>query len=155
MPAEKLTKQEIFRHLRPDQLDRLSSSARVLKLPAGRMIYSQGSKADNFHIVLKGQVALRIPGQHDLNLIIDELFEGDLFGGCISTALDTYSLDAQCVDDSEILVLESAALKRLMDEDPRTGYVIQSRISEIYFKRYIATMEKLQAIVMGVPAGTV
>ena len=44
-----------------------------------------------------------------------------------------------------------SALSAIMDGDPRIGYIIQSRVSEIYFKRYVETMEKLQAIVMNIP----
>ena len=38
-----------------------------------------------------------------------------------------------------------------MDEDLMMGYALQTRISEIYFNRYIETMKKLQAIVMNIP----
>ena len=92
------------------------------------------------------------PLKEVLDMAFTQLGEGNMFGGCVSTALDAYSLDAQCADDSEILVLTVSALKAVMDEDPRIGYTIQSRISEIYFRRYIETMEKLQAIVMNIPA---
>ena len=44
-----------------------------------------------------------------------------------------------------------SALRGIMEEDPRIGYFIQSRISQIYFKRYIEIMKKLQAIIMNIP----
>jgi hypothetical protein len=31
------------------------------------------------------------------------------------------------------------------------GYAIQSKISEIYFRRYVEAMNKLQAIIMNIP----
>ena len=39
----------------------------------------------------------------------------------------------------------------LLDDDPRMGYAIQSKISQIYFKRYVEATNKLQAIVMNLP----
>jgi hypothetical protein len=50
--------------------------------------------------------------------------------------------------------IEAAVLRHLMDEDLLMGYVMQRRISEIYFKRYLDTMKKLQAIVMNLPIDT-
>jgi CRP-like cAMP-binding protein len=152
MAVEKLKKQEIFQLLRPEQLNLLSEAAEVVKFKAGQMIYARGTRASRFYIVLKGQVSLRLPGKKEgLSVLIDELIEGDMFGGCVTTALDAYALNAQCMEESEILVLDVSALKAIMDDDPRIGYVIQSRISEIYFRRYIEVMEKLQAIVMNIP----
>ena len=89
-----------------------------------------------------------------MNVLIDELSNGDMFGGCVTSALDSYTLNAQCTEDSQVLVVSVEALRVVMDEDPRIAYVIQSRISEIYFRRYIETMEKLQAIVMNIPMVT-
>ncbi len=74
-----------------------------------------------------------------------------MFGSCISFAMETYSLTAQCTEDCQLLKVATSALKDLLDGDPRMGYAVQSRISEIYFTRYIDTMKKLQAIVMNIP----
>lgn len=152
MVVERLKRQEIFQFLRPEQVDLLSEASKVIKFEAGEMVYRQGEKAERFYIVIKGQVSLRLPAQTaGLSVLIDELTEGDLFGGCVSTALDAYSLDAQCMEESEILVISVSALRTIMDRDPHIGYSIQSAISKIYFKRYIETMKKLQTIVMNIP----
>ena len=154
MVVERLKKQDIFELLRPEQVNLLSESAVTVAYMAGEMIYRQGQRAERFYIVLEGQVELRLPGQTGLNVLIDELSSGDMFGGCVTSALDSYTLNAQCTEDSQVLVISVEALRVVMDEDPRIGYVIQSRISEIYFRRYIETMEKLQAIVVNIPMVT-
>ena len=70
-------------------------------------------------------------------------------GGWLLTATVDYL--RQCTEDSELLKIGAVSLKRLLDDDPRMGYTIQSKISEIYFRRYIETMRKLQSIVMNIP----
>ena len=112
---------------------------------------TMGAKADHFYSVLKGEVALRLPGKGGVNIVIDQLGEGAMFGSCVCFARDSYALTAQCTEDSELLKIDSAILKSLMDEDLVMGYGVQTRISEIYFNRYIETMKKLQAIVMNIP----
>jgi DNA invertase Pin-like site-specific DNA recombinase len=47
-----------------------------------------------------------------------------------------------------------ATLKRLLDDDARLGYAVQSRISQIYFDRYIEAVKKLQAIISTIPLET-
>ncbi len=154
MAVTSLTKQEIFKYLRPDQVRALSDSSEVIGLRAGDDVYYRGAKADYFYIVLEGQVALRLPGQAGINVVIDQLTPGAMFGSCISFAIDSYALNAQCVEDTELLKIRADALKGLMDNEPQMGYSIQSQISKIYFKRYIDTMNKLQAIVMNMPVET-
>jgi hypothetical protein len=48
---------------------------------------------------------------------------------------------------SEVLKLEAKVLRKVLDANPLVGYAIQQRISEIFFKRYVEAMEKLQAMV--------
>ena len=152
MVVERLRKQDIFQLLRPEQVNQLSEASKVETLRPGAIIYSRGEKADRFYIVLKGHVSLRLPEESTgLSVVIDEVTEGQMFGGCISASMDTYALNAHCTVESEILVISVSALLAIMDEDPRTGYSIQSRISEVYFKRYIEVMAKLQKIVMNIP----
>lgn len=154
MAVMSLTQQEIFKYLRPDQVHALSDAAEVISLKAGEPVYYRGAKADFFFVVLEGQVALRLPGKAGINVVIDQLTPGAMFGSCISFAIDSYALNAQCTEDSELLKVSASVLKKMMDEEPQMGYGIQSQISKIYFRRYIDTMNKLQAIVLNVPVET-
>jgi CRP-like cAMP-binding protein len=154
METQTLAAHEVFGFLRPDQLDTLSSAAEVVSLKAGDTVYSKGEEVTHFYTVLKGQVALRLPGKERVSVLIDQLDKGAMFGSCICFKYDTYALTAQCLEDSELLKINAAVFKDMMDGDPRMGYSIQTRFSEIYFKRYIETMRKLQAIVMNIPLQT-
>lgn len=151
MVYKRLEKQELFKYLRPDQVHLLSEVSEVVPFESGDVVYHRGAKANFFYIVLKGSVALRLPGREGFSILIDQLTEGNMFGGCISFSMDSYALTAQCMEDSEIIKIDASVLKGLLVEDPSMGFFIQSQISQIYFKRYIETMEKLQAIIMNIP----
>jgi CRP-like cAMP-binding protein len=153
MARTRLEREEIFDFLRPEQVNALSESAEVVKLKAGETVYEQGEKATFFYVVNSGQVTLRLPGKGGVSILIDQLGRGSMFGSCVSFEMRSYVLTAQCTQPTELLKLKAAALKRLLDDDPRMGYAIQSRISQIYFERYIEAMKKLQAIVMNIPLG--
>ena len=146
-----LTSKDVFAFFRPDQMDKLSSAAESYLLSAGEMVYSRGEPAEHFYVLVSGEVALRLPGKGGLSILIDRFGKGAMFGRCVPVAIEAYALNAQCVENSEILRIRASVLKELMEDDMMMGYAVQSMISEIYFKRYLETMKKLQAIVMQIP----
>jgi CRP-like cAMP-binding protein len=151
MARDTLDSEQIFGFLRSDQINILSEAADKVEFKTGETIYNRGDPASHFYVILSGIVALRLPGKQIYSLLIDDLSPGSMFGSCVSFSMETYTLTAQCARDCQLLKVATSALKDLLDSDPRMGYAIQSRISEIYFKRYIETMKKLQAIVMNIP----
>ncbi len=152
--AERMGSQDVFGFLRPEQIDVLSDAADVVDYKEGDTVYYHGQKAAHMYVVLDGEVSLRLPGKGGISIPIDEATTGVIFGNCECFGIDTYSTTAQCTKNSKLMKLESAALRHLMDEDLLMGYVIQRRISQIYFNRYLETMRKLQAIVMNLPIDT-
>ena len=151
MQTAQLESHEIFQLLRPEQVNTLSAAAEEISLRAGDVVFQRGEAADNFYVVLKGQVALRLPQPDGVSVLIDEVTEGTIFGSCVCFQIDSYTLSATCSADSRILKIKAATLKKLMDDDPIMGYAIQTHISRAYFKRYVDTMRKLQSIVQSIP----
>ena len=146
-----LTSEEMFGFLLPEQVNSISDASEKISATAGEMIYERGEKAENFFIVLDGEVTLKLPGAGGVNIVIDQLRRGAVFGGALGYGRSSYTLSAQCTGDAHILKVRNSALKSLMDRDPRLGYTLQGYISTSYFNRYVDTMKKLQAIVMNIP----
>ena len=151
MAIEQLIGHDLFQLLRPDQLRVISEAAEELTLNVGDTIFRRGDVADHLFILLEGQVALRLPATEGTSLLIDEVTKGAVFGSCICFQLDTYTLTARCTENSKLLKIEAATLKKLLDDDPALGYTVQTLISRIYFKRYVDTTQKLQAILRTMP----
>jgi CRP/FNR family cyclic AMP-dependent transcriptional regulator len=149
--TQQLESHEVFQLLRPEQVSILSSASEEVAFKAGETIFRRGEPADDFFVVLEGQVALRMLRPAGVSLLIDEVTGGAIFGSCLCFQIDTYTLTAQCTEDSRILKIKASTLKRLMDDDLVMGYAIQTMISRVYFKRYVDTMHKLQAIVQSIP----
>ncbi len=149
--AVQLISQDVFGFLRPEQVHAISEASQRIGYRAGEIVYQKGAKADHFFTILDGEVTLRLPGRGGVNIVIDQLRKGEMFGSCVCFRRDKYALTAQCTEDSDLLKVSSDVLKDLMDKDLMMGYALATRITEIYFTRYIETMEKLQAIVMNIP----
>ena len=151
MQTAQLESHEIFQLLRPEQMNILSAAAEEVSIQAGDTVFLRGEPADDFFVVLEGQVALRMLRPDGVSVLIDEVTAGVIFGSCVCFEIDVYTLTAQCTEKSRILKIKAATLKKLMDDDLVMGYTIQTMISRVYFKRYLDTMRKLQAIVQSIP----
>jgi len=148
MATTTLEAHEVFRFLRPDQVRSLSETAEEVTLAAGSVVYQKGQAAQHLYVIIEGQVALRLPVRSGVSVLVDQLGAGAMFGSCVCMDLATYTLAAQCTEPTRLLKIDAMLLKKLMDDDLRMGYAIQTQISKIYFQRYLDAMHKLQAIVM-------
>ena len=153
MAIEKLEKHELFGLLGPTEMARLSNASSVVKLKEGDRVYAEGVPASHLFILLKGRVELRRPTSGGPSILVDDLMPGSIFGVSSLTGADRYLLNAECVEDSEVLKIERKVLGLILDENPQVGYVTQRRMSQIFFKRYVEVMERLQTIVQAIPMG--
>ena len=151
MKTEQLIGHDVFQLLRPDQLRTISDAAEDVSYKSGEVVFRRGDAADFFFIVLDGQVALRLPTKEGVSLLIDDVTRGTIFGSCICFEIDSYTLTAQCTEDSKLLKVHAATLKKLLDDDPVLGYAVQTLVSRIYFKRYVDTAQKLQTMLRTMP----
>ena len=151
MPIEKLKKHEIFGLLKPDEIRRLSAVSGVMTLKDGDRIYSEGIPASHLFILIKGRVELKRPTKGGPSLLIDDLMAENIFGVSSLLGAERYLLNAECVEDSVVLKIEGKVLRQIFDQNPVVGYAMQRRVSQIFFKRYLNVMERLQATVQTIP----
>ena len=153
MVIEKLQNQELFGLLTPKEVERLSNASGIAKHKKGEKIYSEGIPASHLFVLLKGRVELRRPTKGGLSFLVDDIQEGGVFGVSSLTGGERYLLNAECVEDSEVLKVESRVLRAIFEDNSAAGYATQSRVSLIFFKRYVDAMERLRMVVQAVPMG--
>ena len=144
MSIEKLEKHEVFGLLSPDEIKRLSADSGEMILNEGERIYSEGIPASHLFVLIKGRVELNRPTQKGPGLLVDDLVAGNIFGVSSLVGADRYLLNADCTENSEVLKIEGKALRQILDKNPVVGYAMQRKVSRIFFKRYLKTMEILQ-----------
>ena len=151
MAVEKLDRHELFNLLSAKEMDYLSGASGVFSRKEGEKLYSEGLPASHSFILLKGRVELRRPAQGGLSFLVDEVSVEGVFGISSLSGGERYLLNAECVEDSEVLKVDSQVLRRILDENTVIGYAVQRRITQIFFKRYLDAMEKLLSVVLAVP----
>jgi len=153
MVEESLQRQDLFALLTPKEVEKLSIACGVVRLKKGEKVYSEGLPASHLFVLLKGKVELRRPTKGGLNLLVDEIPAGGVFGVSSLGQGERYLLNAECVEESEVLKVESRVLRAILDQNPVAGYAIERKISQIFFKRYVDAMERLRAVVQAVALG--
>lgn len=153
MVIEKLERQELFGPLTPKEVEKLSNASGVVQLRKGERVYAEGMPASHFFVLLKGRVELRRPTRGTVSFLVDEVAEGGVFGVSSLMEGDRYLLNAECVENSEVLKVDSQVLRRILDENSAVGYSIQRRVSQIFFKRYVDAMESLRAVTQAIRMG--
>jgi signal-transduction protein with cAMP-binding, CBS, and nucleotidyltransferase domain len=155
MITEALSSHEVFSFLQPQQVKAVSDVSEVVSYAEGDAVFRSGEPAVFLYAVLEGRVSLTLPREEGVNLHIEDLETGALFGSCVCFDFNTYTLTATCAADAKLLKIGAEELKSVMEEDPVTGYHVQRMISRTYFTRYLDTMKKLRNIAesLGLRAG--
>ena len=151
MSLEKLEKHELFGLLNETEMAVLSGASGVMRFTKGEKVCREGNTAGHFFVLLRGRVELTRPEAEGPGILVDDLLPGSVFGVSSVMNADRYFLDGVCVEDSEVLKIEGSALRRVLDTNPIMGYAMQRRLSQIFFKRFVEAMERVQASAYEVP----
>ena len=149
MPVERLGKHELFGLLSPTEMRRLSDASSVVKLEEGERIYSEGVPASHLFVLVKGRVELRKPAKGG-SFLVDDLMPGSVFGVSSLMGTERYLVNAEAAEASEVLKIEGKLLRQILDDNLQVACAMHRRISQIYFRRYVSAMERLQTVIQAV-----
>jgi CRP-like cAMP-binding protein len=143
---------EFFHHLRVEAVDKISSFSERQRFQRDEFIFKYEEKADKIYLLLEGSVHLRLPARaEEFSIVVSKLEKDDLFGLSPLLGSDRYTLEAKCLEKSEVLVIDAKKFRNLLETDLNMGLFIMTEVARIYFDRYIQLLNKLQSIVLQIP----
>ncbi|MFC1813044.1 Crp/Fnr family transcriptional regulator [Thermodesulfobacteriota bacterium] len=156
--ASDLIKLELFGVFLKKQLEELATVTEEKNYKKKEMIYQQGDRANHFYIITRGLISLVEfqPGDK-VGIVFEERGQGEVFGCASFMKPRNHTLTAMCVEDSEVLVIETDKLIDLFEKDPDVGYKFMKNINQIYFdlykfaKRQLHEMMKIPVIITTLP----
>jgi CRP-like cAMP-binding protein len=140
---------QVFSYLKPEEIEFLSKYAMTEQYKAGAVLYRKGQPASRAHVLLEGEVMLRVPSQAGPDLLVEQAGPGTLFGASVLLG-ERYMVTAQCVTDCKIMSLGKTPLEQIVEANPRMGFVIEKYLAEFYYQRSVDLMHKLEALIRGV-----
>jgi thioredoxin reductase (NADPH) len=121
-------RQQVFPKLSDAQLQRIARYGEQRHVPAGEVLFDQGTSALGIHVVLSGAVEIVRPG-----IVSDELITvqhpGEFTGEVNVLAGRRALVRARMVEDGHVLVIGPQGLRRLIQED--------SEVSEVLMRAFI------------------
>jgi CRP-like cAMP-binding protein len=139
---------DFFHAFSDNQLEELLKVTEKKTFKKGNQIYKEGDRANQIFIVSKGWVKLRKidPGK-DIDITFESRSKGELFGAACFMKPQEYTLNAVCMEDSEVMAINADALFDLFHKDYQIGYLFLKEIAKVYFERYKSVKRQLYGMV--------
>jgi CRP/FNR family transcriptional regulator, cyclic AMP receptor protein len=146
--VDDFNKFDFFNAFSKDQLAGLAKVTETKTFKKGSEIYKEGDRANNIFIVTKGWVSLRkVDPERDLGIAFENREKGELFGTACFMKPQEYTLNAVCMEDSEVMAIDADKLFDLFQKDYQIGYLFLREIAKVYFERYKSVKRQLYEMV--------
>ncbi|MDH3358470.1 MAG: cyclic nucleotide-binding domain-containing protein [Desulfobacteraceae bacterium] len=139
---------DFFNAFSEKQLAEIAKITETKTFKKGSEIYKEGDRANHIFMVSKGWVSLRkIDPERDLGISFENREKGELFGTACFMKPQEYTLNAVCMEDSEVMAIDADKLFDLFQKDYQIGYLFLREIAKVYFERYKSVKRQLYEMV--------
>ena len=138
-----------FFELSSASFERLTSIAKLRDLPAGEVLFYEGERADDFYIILLGQIAIETQVPYHGCVCTFTAGALDVVGwSCLTAFTRQRTSSARAATDSRLVAMNGEALRRMCDEDHDLGYIIMRRMTNIIASHMLTTRLHLYDIIV-------
>ncbi|MDD4005051.1 MAG: Crp/Fnr family transcriptional regulator [Elusimicrobiaceae bacterium] len=130
MTVQYLKKVGFFRHLKPAELNRISSITSQVRVKTGELIFSKEDIGRSFFVVTAGKVKIFTGSPQNRNKTLAYMVEGDFFGEMALLGGKTRSASAEAVTDSELIIIDRQRFFQLIETDTSFTLCLLRTLSE-------------------------
>lgn len=94
----------------------------------GQIIFREGEEAAFFYTLIQGSVKLSIGETGDEVYIVNQA--GEVFGWSCLMDRDLYSASAECLEPTNLLLIEKEKLESLLNNNPVNGMIFYKNLSQ-------------------------
>ena len=114
-----LSRMHLFEPLNGEQLERISQGAHEIRLGSGEALFSQGTPAHRFFLVIEGMIKLFLLSREGDEKVIEVITPGNSFAEAVMFMEPAgYPVNAGAVGDTRLLAFENRVFLDLLDESP-------------------------------------
>lgn len=135
--SKALAQVKLFAGLTAADRGALKAAAKLRRGKAGELIVQQGKVMDRMFIILEGGAEVRVNGKQ-----VTTLSGQPLVGEIEFLDMLPASADVLLLEEADLLELNYAALTRLMEKQPRLGYMLMREIARVEARRLRDTNPK-------------
>jgi thioredoxin reductase (NADPH) len=128
---------ELYPKLNNEQIARLSHVGMRRSLPAGEILFDQGTIGRHFYVVLQGAIEAVLPSSAgDVHLRLHQ--PGDFTGELDMLSGRPSLVSARTVDPTDVVELDQASLRKLVQTDPELGEFLL----RVFVRRRVAMISR-------------
>ena len=134
---EMLSQIDLFEGLPQNQLEAIAKISEETTRQRGELIFQEATKAEYLYVLLEGKVAIRLQISSKPQSITVSVINqtNESFGWSGMVAPYHYTASALCESDCRLLAIDGQKLIQVLKQDPRSGFIVMERISEIISNR--------------------
>ena len=122
-------------YLTDPMLDNLAQIIDILKFDRDEILFRENDSAERFYMMRSGNVLLEQRISDKVTACIGSIKPGFSFGWSAMVENGLYTVDAVCVEPSEIYSFKRDRIQRLFERDPEMGLRMYQRLVVIIKKR--------------------
>ena len=145
MTDDLLRQSDLFQGLGAESVQRLLSIGRTQSVSEGEYLFLLGDNADRLYLVAAGKVNLCFPmrvGEKVQDVSVEVVAPGQTLGWSALVKPYRFTLSARAAEPSQVVAFARQDLLKFFDGEPRIGYMVLTRISELVGIRLL----KVQAL---------
>ena len=126
-----------FCDLSEEQLKVIAQITDAVCYPPGRILFEEGEPGEHLFFLVKGDVEVfyRIGEAGQVHV---DTISGEEAVGCSALVEPfTYTATERCLTEVEVLVIDAASLRKLMQKDCCLGFSLQQQIIKVLMERVL------------------
>ncbi len=140
---QQLREHHLFRALSDEQIEKLSSAATKRVLAQGEHLFEAGSRADEFYLVLQGQVKLYRLSPAGQEKVIEIIRPGQTFAEALMFRdIPVYPVNAQALSMVELYAFKNRAFIKILRESVDLCFQVMADIS-VRLKHHLNEIDAL------------
>ncbi|MFJ8962620.1 cyclic nucleotide-binding domain-containing protein [Lentzea sp. NPDC102401] len=143
IPITELDALPLFTNLSHTQRAAIAGAARIESYEPGTRLFDEGGLADQCWVVLTGCVLVDTDLPVRGRVGVQSIGQGELLGWSWLMPPYRWHFGATVVSPTRAVVVDTAALRRLADEDPALGYQLSLALINALVNRLQATRGRL------------
>lgn len=146
--SQALSRCEMFSRLTEQQLEAISELCRSHTFEKDSFIFREGQPARNLYVVEQGRVALEMTvrnydGGRSRPATVALIGSGEAFGWSSIVEPHVLTLTAKAAESCNLVSIEGSMLRKVLDQDRDSGYLVMAGLSELLASRLRSTRENL------------
>ncbi|MGD2045357.1 MAG: cyclic nucleotide-binding domain-containing protein [Gemmatimonadota bacterium] len=141
--ADLVAEHPFFEELSPENRELISGCAKHGVFKPGEYLIHEGAVADYFYLIQSGLVSIEIHEPAGGSAVIQTATDGDVVGVAWLFDPPRWNFDVRAIETTRVLHFDTGCLKRKCEDDPRFGYLIMEKFSQLLMERLHSTRVRL------------